>query len=116
MWPSARGPHGVEPDRAQTCRGEAGPGGPRPGYLRRRGNPRGPLEFQEHETIGPRSGPGPAVFSLDNAGESVDVHIRPRLAVDDIDSVHEAARRGIGIALLPEFACREDLQAGRLRC
>src|SRR5262249_40811934 len=27
----------------------------------------------------------------------------------------EAARRGIGIALLPEFACKEDLQAGRLR-
>src|SRR5262249_40979314 len=35
--------------------------------------------------------------------------------VNDIAWVHEAARRGIGIALLPEFACKEDLQAGRLR-
>jgi DNA-binding transcriptional LysR family regulator len=55
------------------------------------------------------------VWSLANGGESVDVHVRRRLAVNDIDWVHEAARRGIGIALLPEFACREDLQADRLR-
>jgi DNA-binding transcriptional LysR family regulator len=86
-----------------------------PGYLRRRGSPRRPLELQEHETIGLGSGPEPGVWSLANGGESVDVHVRRRLAVNDIDWVHEAARRGIGIALLPEFACREDLQADRLR-
>ena len=40
---------------------------------------------------------------------------RPRLAVNDVDWAHEAARRGIGIALLPEYACRDDLRAGRLR-
>jgi DNA-binding transcriptional LysR family regulator len=86
-----------------------------PGYLRRRGSPRGPMDLQEHETIGLGSGPGPAVWSLDKAGESVDAHVRRRLAVNDIGWVQEAARRGIGIALLPEFACEEDLQAGRLR-
>jgi len=43
------------------------------------------------------------------------VHVRLRLAANDIDWVHEAAGRGIGIALLPDFACREDLQADRLR-
>lgn len=86
-----------------------------PEYLRRQGSPRGPLELQEHATIGLGSGPGPRVWSLDDAGESADVHVRLRLAANDIDWVHEAASRGIGIALLPEFACREDLQAGRLR-
>jgi DNA-binding transcriptional LysR family regulator len=85
-----------------------------PGYLRRRGSPRGPVELQEHETIGLGSGPGPGLWSLDKAGESVDVHVRRLLVVNDIEWVHEAARRGIGIALLPEFACKEDLQAGRL--
>ena len=86
-----------------------------PEYLRRRGSPRVPMELQEHETIGLGSGPGPRVWSLDNAGGSVDVHVRLRLVANDIDWIHEAASRGIGIALLPEFACREDLQADRLR-
>jgi len=30
-----------------------------PGYLRRRGSPQGPMELQEHETIGVGAGPGP---------------------------------------------------------
>ena len=34
---------------------------------------------------------------------------------NDVDWAHEAARRGIGIALRPEYACRDDLRAGRLR-
>ena len=86
-----------------------------PVYLRRRGRPRTPLELQEHETIAFGSGPSPGVWSLRKAGESVDVRVRPRLAVNDVDWVHDAASRGIGIALLPEYVCREDLHAGRLR-
>jgi DNA-binding transcriptional LysR family regulator len=86
-----------------------------PAYLRRRGSPGAPLELQEHETIAFGAGPSPSVWSLHNAGESVDVRVRPRLAVNDVDWMHEAARRGIGIALLPEHVCREDLHAGRLR-
>ena len=86
-----------------------------PAYLRRRGRPRKPMDLEEHETIGLGSGPGPALWSLDKAGESVDVQVRRRLAVNDIGWVHDAVRRGIGIALLPEFACKEDRQAGRRR-
>ena len=86
-----------------------------PAYLQRRGQPKDPLELEEHETIGVGSASSPAVWSLDNAGESVDVRIRPRLAVNDIEWAYEAARRGIGIALLPEYACLDDLRAGRLR-
>jgi DNA-binding transcriptional LysR family regulator len=85
-----------------------------PAYLRRRGSPRAPLELQEHETIAFGSGPSPGVWSLHNAGESIDLRLRPRLAVNDLDWMHEAARRGIGIARLPEYVCREDLHAGRL--
>lgn len=85
-----------------------------PKYLRRWGSPRNPLELQEHATIGLSSGPGPRVWSLNNAGESVDVHVKLRLAANDIDWVREAAVRGIGIALLPDFACRDDLQVDRL--
>ena len=86
-----------------------------PAYLRRRGSPRAPLELQEHETIAFGSGPSPGVWSLHNAGESIDVRVRPRLAVNDLDWMHEAARRGIGIARMPEYVCREDLHARRLR-
>src|SRR5262249_28628500 len=62
-----------------------------------------------------RSSFSPSVQQPSGHPQSVDVHVRRRLAVNDIGWVHEAARRGIGIALLPEFACKEDLQAGRLR-
>jgi DNA-binding transcriptional LysR family regulator len=86
-----------------------------PVYLRRRGRPRTPLELQEHETIAFGSGPSPGVWSLRKAGESVDVRVRPRLAVNDNDWMHDAASRGIGIALLHEHVCREDIHAGRLR-
>jgi DNA-binding transcriptional LysR family regulator len=86
-----------------------------PAYLRRRGHPKDPLELDTHETIGVGSASSPAVWSLDSAGESVDVRVRPRLAVNDVDWAYEAARRGIGIALLPEYACLDELRAGRLR-
>jgi DNA-binding transcriptional LysR family regulator len=42
------------------------------------------------------------------------VRLRPRLLVDDLEAAHDAARRGIGFARLPEPVCAEDLARGTL--
>jgi DNA-binding transcriptional LysR family regulator len=83
-----------------------------PTYLRRRGNPRTPLDLQEHDTIAYSNR---SVWTLHKNGESAELQVRPRLSVNDVDWTLTAARRGIGIALIPEYTSREDLQAGRIR-
>lgn len=47
-------------------------------------------------------------------GEVCKVTHSPRLCSNDSQIVREAALKGIGIALLHEESCREDLSAGRL--
>ncbi|NHF65600.1 LysR substrate-binding domain-containing protein [Xanthomonas hortorum] len=42
------------------------------------------------------------------------VPIKPRLLCSDFEELRRAAREGLGIALLPEHICRDDLAAGDL--
>jgi DNA-binding transcriptional LysR family regulator len=48
-------------------------------------------------------------------GERTTVPASPRLLSDDLRTLKSAAEAGLGIAALPAFACRADLQTGRLR-
>ena len=41
--------------------------------------------------------------------------MHPRLAINDYDVLRSVAREGIGIALLPEYQCLEDVNSARLR-
>lgn len=47
-------------------------------------------------------------------GEPVTVPFRPRLGTDSLYALIEAARRGLGVALVSEWAVLDDLAAGRL--
>jgi DNA-binding transcriptional LysR family regulator len=51
---------------------------------------------------------------LDAAGERVVVEIRPRLICGDFALLLEAARRGAGVAMLPEFVCAPWVARGEL--
>lgn len=42
------------------------------------------------------------------------LRLSPRLLVDDLEAAHDAARRGIGFARLPEPMCADDLASGAL--
>jgi DNA-binding transcriptional LysR family regulator len=42
------------------------------------------------------------------------VSVKPRLVVNDYEMLRAVARAGVGIALLPEHLCAEDLRAGLL--
>ena len=48
-------------------------------------------------------------------GEEVVVPLTPRLLMDDMLSLKQAAIGGLGIVALPGYVCRDDLQAGALR-
>jgi DNA-binding transcriptional LysR family regulator len=48
-------------------------------------------------------------------GEEVVVPLAPRLLVDDMLSLKQAAIGGLGIVALPGYVCRDDVQSGALR-
>lgn len=65
------------------------------------------LSIQEHE--------GPQTWELiDAAGERVNVEVNARLICGDFALLLEAARRGIGVTLLPEFVCAPAVTRGEL--
>ncbi len=63
--------------------------------------------MREHE--------GPQTWELiDAQGSQVDVEVQPRLVTGDFAVLLESARRGLGVALLPEFVCAPAIAAGEL--
>jgi DNA-binding transcriptional LysR family regulator len=63
--------------------------------------------MREHE--------GAQVWELIGAnGEQVNVEVQARLITGDFTVLLEAARRGMGVALLPEFVCAPAIARGEL--
>ncbi|QXZ10998.1 hypothetical protein KUF54_07350 [Comamonas sp. Y33R10-2] len=60
------------------------------------------------------SGALPSWQLIAQDGMPVDVQIRPRLMVNDLTTLRDAALQGIGIAMIPEVYVREDVDQGRL--
>jgi len=83
-------------------------------YLELRGVPRTPEQLGEHDTILFAGGREPSVWRLRSKRKELDVRPAPRLVVDDYELLLEAARRGAGIALLPDYVCRGALASGEL--
>lgn len=86
-----------------------------PGLLQALGRPFAPADLTGLPTIGAAEGAGPDRWTLvDEAGrEAVIIH-EPRLLANTLPVSRRAALDGVGVALLPEFACREPLADGRL--
>lgn len=51
---------------------------------------------------------------LSQQGHSVDLRIHPRLVVDDMQTLRNAALGGIGIAMIPKIYVEDDIAQGRL--
>jgi DNA-binding transcriptional LysR family regulator len=47
--------------------------------------------------------------------KEVVVPLTPRLLIDDMLSLKEAAIAGLGVAALPGYVCRDDVHSGALR-
>lgn len=78
-----------------------------PGYLQRRGIPERLEDLEHHDLL-----------LLGNARRAPvldGVTARPRLLINDATTLRSAVMGGVGIAMLPYFACREELERGTLR-
>lgn len=76
-----------------------------PSYLRAKGTPLVPEELAAHDCL--HTG---AAWPLGNASHAV----QGPLCADDERTLFQAARAGLGIALLPDYLVAEDLRCGRL--
>jgi DNA-binding transcriptional LysR family regulator len=98
-----------------------------PDYLERRGTPKTPAQLEQHDLcVGGYAAPSasPRMVAVNDGRSSfellgphratVTISSRPRLRVHDDLQLREAALAGVGIALLPVFACRGELEDGRL--
>ena len=83
-----------------------------PAYLSQHGRPRKPADLLEHTVLRPAS--PAATLLLRRDGQSQELRLRPALQVDDPALVHSSAAAGLGIAVLPEFLCRQGLALGKL--
>jgi DNA-binding transcriptional LysR family regulator len=90
-----------------------------PAYLERRGTPARPEELRQHDLLTPEAQELPQRpefrLLLSRGSQRAEVPLAPKLAVNDPAVLHAAAAAGLGIALLPEFLCRQGLATGRLR-
>ena len=86
-----------------------------PKLLDTQGRPTGPDELASLPALSMREHEGAQVWELIGAnGEQVNVDVQARLITGDFAVLLEAARRGLGVALLPEFVCAPAITRGEL--
>ena len=86
-----------------------------PALLEARGRPATPDDLAGLPALSMREHEGAQVWELvDAQGTQVHVEVQARLITGDFSVLLESARRGLGVALLPEFVCAPAISAGEL--
>jgi DNA-binding transcriptional LysR family regulator len=85
-----------------------------PDYLLRRGSPRQPEDFANHDCIVRRMTPGEEEWRLTGPEGITGVAVCGVVSTNNHEAVRNAALNGLGIALLAEYLVADDLRAGRL--
>lgn len=86
-----------------------------PGYLDRHGRPAAPADLARHVTLSMNEEEGRQRWDLQGPdGETARVEIQPRVMAHDFPVLREMAVHGLGIALLPETVCADQVRAGAL--
>ena len=73
---------------------------------------RHPSDLERHDCL--VFAPEGSTWTLGSGTKEVEVATRPRLLANDYDVLRGVARAGVGLALLPEYHCIEDVETGRL--
>ncbi|MET4665197.1 LysR family transcriptional regulator [Sphingomonas sp. PvP056] len=84
-----------------------------PAYLALHGRPTHPGQLGEHRCFAYTNVTAPWRF-VGADGTEVSVRLNGPLATNSGEAMLPALRRGLGIAMLPEFIVAEDLKAGRI--
>ena len=85
-----------------------------PRYLEARGRPRNVRELARHDLLATKSSDGFETWTLMQGRTKRRLTFAPRLFASEIDVVRQAALAGIGIALMPETLCADELAKQRL--
>lgn len=84
-------------------------------FLDAHGRPQQPLDLERLPLLSMLEHDGAQVLTLSDAdGNKASIDMQARLACGEFAVLHEAARRGLGIAMLPEFVCAPALARGEL--
>ena len=85
-----------------------------PGYLASAGTPLLPAELSDHSCLCYWREASDDLWVLVSAGQIERVRVHSRYHVDNPEAVAQAAAAGLGIAVLPDYLCRDGLADGRL--
>ncbi|MDE2396305.1 MAG: LysR family transcriptional regulator [Burkholderiales bacterium] len=85
-----------------------------PAYLATARAPQAPAELAGHACLCYWREAADELWTLESATETAQVRVRGRYHVDNPEAVADAAVAGLGIAMLPDYLCREALAEGRL--
>ena len=84
-----------------------------PAYLARAGTPRKPGDLKRHDCLVYSSVQGDDVWQLtDRRGTQATVRVRGRLRSNSLTALLEAARRGLGVAILPNYVAHPLVTSG----
>ena len=85
-----------------------------PGYLARHGRPSHPSDLVAHECLGYTGDVNPGAWPFTIDGRTETVYVRYRMSANNGDVLAEAAVRGHGVTLQPDFIADAYLADGRL--
>jgi DNA-binding transcriptional LysR family regulator len=85
-----------------------------PAYLARHGAPHRPEQLADHNCLLFSYGASRHAWRLRNDSQAQEVEVRGSLQVNNAEMLRQAALGGLGLALLPGWLIRQDLDAGAL--
>ncbi|QWW72568.1 LysR substrate-binding domain-containing protein [Rhizobium sp. WYJ-E13] len=88
-----------------------------PSYLIEKGEPIKPADLSRHQSLFFRREKGGLGWRLRHlpSGREQDVELSPRLAGACMDTIRIAAEDGLGIAALPFYVCKQQVECGKLK-
>jgi len=86
-----------------------------PSYLQQHAAPVRPEDLRHHDLLTPAGDSPEYRLQLARGSQRAEVRVAPKLTVNDPAVLHGACAAGLGVALLPEFLCRQGLATGRLK-
>jgi DNA-binding transcriptional LysR family regulator len=86
-----------------------------PAFLAQHGEPSGTQDLSRWPTLALPAAGDRHSWRLTSGASVEEVMHKPRLVTDDMFALKTAALDGVGVALLPEMICADELKAGLLR-
>jgi DNA-binding transcriptional LysR family regulator len=86
-----------------------------PAYLQQHGSPQRPEDLRRQDLLTPGTASPEYRLELARGSQRAEVRVAPKLTANDPAVLHGACAAGLGVALLPEFLCRQGLATGRLK-